>query len=265
MHPFAWCMQMVSLPPSFLLKKFLSALLLPPAGWLLCIALGLLLLRRRPYLGRALAWGGLLLAWLTSTSAFVSLIIAPLEDFPVLHERDLARAEAIVILGAGAHREAPEYGGRATPTRLALERLRYGARLARDSGLPLLVSGESEPMADTLRRDFGVTPRWLEGRSLDTQDNAVNTVRILAAAGIRRIVLVTHAIHMRRALAEFAQASGDIEVIPAPLGFFSRQRDDEPEPAFRDFLPGPSAAFAAWYAAHEWAGLLALRLRRLVS
>ena len=265
MHPIIPCMQMDSLPTTFLLKKFLSALLLPPGGWLLCIGLGLLLLRRRPRLGRLLAWGGLLLAWLTSTYAFVSLIVAPLEDFPVLQERDLARAEAIVILGAGAHRELPEYGGEAAPNRLALERLRYGAHLARRSGLPVLVSGESAPMADVLRRDFGITPRWLEGRSLDTQDNATHTLQILMRAGVRRIVLVTHAIHMRRALAEFAQASGDIEVIPAPLGFFSRQRDDEPEPAFRDFLPGPSAAFAAWYAAHEWAGLLALRLRRLVS
>lgn len=256
-------MQMDSLPITFLLKKLLAALLLPPGLWLLCILLGLLCLRRRPRLGSFLAWGGLLLAWLMSTSAFVNLIVAPLEAIPVLQERDLTRAEAIVILGAGAYREMPEYGGSAVPSRLALERLRYGARLARQSGLPVLVSGESGPMADALQRDFGITPRWLEGRSLDTQDNAANTLRILSAAGVKRLVLVTHAIHMRRALAEFAQAGSGIEVIPAPLGFLSRQRQEIPQPTFLDFLPGPTAAYNAWYASHEWVGLLALRLRQL--
>lgn len=258
-------MQMESLPTTFLLKKFISALILPPGGWLLCILLGLLLMRRRLRLGRLLAWGGVVLAWLSSTPAFVNLLVAPLEDVPVLQARDLARAEAIVILGAGEYRHVPEYGGGSVPNRLALERLRYGARLARASGLPVLLSGESEPMADVLRRDFGITPRWLEGGSLDTQDNATHTVPILARAGIRRIVLVTHAVHMRRALAEFALTGSDIEVIPAPLGFLSRQGNGVPEPAFLDYLPGPTAAYAAWYAAHEWVGLLALRLRHLAS
>jgi len=264
MHRFTPVMQMESLPTSFLLKKFLSALILPPGGLLLCILLGLLLLRWRPRLGRALAWGGLLLAWLLSTPAFVNLLVVPLEDVPVLQERDLARAEAIVILGAGAYRHMPEYGGGSAPNRLALERLRYGARLARASRLPVLLSGEIGPMADALQKDFGVTPRWLEGGSLDTQDNAAHTVPILARAGIHRIVLVTHAAHMRRALAEFAQAGNGIEVIPAPLGFLSRQGNDLPEPAFLEYLPSHSAAFASWYAMHEWAGLLALRLRQIV-
>ncbi|WP_126445725.1 YdcF family protein [Sulfuricystis multivorans] len=253
---------MDSLPTSFLLKKFVSALILPPGGFLLCILLGLLLMRRRPWLGRGLAWSGALLAWLSSTPACVDPLVALLEDVPVLQARDLARAEAIVILGAGAHRQMPEYGGGSAPNRLALERLRYGARLARASDLPVLLSGEAGPMADVLRNDFGVTPRWLEGASLDTQDNAAHTLKILERAGIRRIVLVTHAIHMRRALAEFALANSAIEVIPAPLGFLSRHGGDEPEPAFLAVLPGPSAAYSAWYAAHEWAGLLALKLRQ---
>lgn len=250
----------MTLPLTFLLKKFVAAVLLPPGLFLLCIALGLLLMRRRPQLGRALAWSGVLLLWLMSTPAFVRLIAAPLEAVPVLQARDLVRAEAIVILGAGAHRRMPEYGDSAGPNRLALERLRYGARLARASGLPVLVSGEAEPMAQSLREDFGIAPRWLEGDSLDTQDNAARTLAILRQEGIKRIVLVTHALHMRRSLAEFAL--GDIEVIPAPTGFVTRQERHEPEPAFVDYLPGATAAFNGRYAAHEWIGLLAMRLRQ---
>lgn len=251
---------METLPFTFLLKKFVAALLLPPLLPLLCIALGLLLLRRRPRLGRALAWSGLLVAWLLSTPVMVNLVTSPLEDVPVLRPQDLARGEAIVILGAGAHLFMPEYGGPG-PHRLALERLRFGARLARASGLPVLVSGEAGPMKESLRADFGVAPDWLEGGSLDTEDNARNTVRILRGKGVERIVLVTHAAHMRRSMAEFA-AQG-IEVIPAPTGFFSRFEGDEPRVWFLDYLPGAAAAYTAWYALHEWAGLLALKLRVL--
>jgi uncharacterized SAM-binding protein YcdF (DUF218 family) len=251
---------METLPLPFLLKKFAAALLLPPLLPLLIIFAGLLLLRRRPRMGHALAWGGLLVAWLLSTPVVVNLITTPLEDVPLLQPQDLARGEAIVILGAGAHRFMPEYGGPG-PHRLALERLRFGARLARASGLPVLVSGEAGPMTDSLRTDFGVAPDWLEGGSLDTEDNARNTVEILRGKGVERIVLVTHAAHMRRSMAEF-EVHG-IQVIAAPTGFFSRYEGDEPRVWFLDYLPGPAAAYTAWYVLHEWTGLLALKLRTL--
>jgi uncharacterized SAM-binding protein YcdF (DUF218 family) len=250
---------METLPLTFLLKKFVAALLLPPLLPLLCIAIGLLLLRRRPRLGRSLAWGSLLVAWLLSTPVVVDLITTLLEDVPILRPEDLARGEAIVILGAGAHRFMPEYGGPG-PNRLALERLRFGARLARVSGLPVLVSGEAVPMAESLWFDFGVEPRWLEGGSLDTEDNGRNTADILRGEGIKRVVLVTHAAHMRRSMAEFA-AQG-IEVIPAPTAFLSNFEGDDPEVKFLDYLPGPTAAYSAWYAMHEWVGLLAMKLRQ---
>jgi len=251
---------METLPFTFLLKKFIAALLLPPLMPLWCIAFGLLLLRRRPRLGRFLAWGGLLAVWLLSTPVVVNLITTPLEDVPILRPEDLARGEAIVILGAGAHRFMPEYDGPG-PNRLALERLRFGARLARYSSLPILLSGEAGPMAETLRVDFGVAPRWRDGAALDTEGNALNSAEILRRAGIRTVVLVTHAAHMRRAVAEF-RAQG-IETIPAPMGFLSSFEGNDPEPAFLDYLPGPTAAYSAWYAMHEWTGLLAMKLRLL--
>lgn len=246
------------LPPAFLLKKFLSVILLPPVLPPLCIAIGLLIIRRRPRAGRALAWGGLLLTWLLSTPVVVNLITYPLENVPVLQAQDLERGEAIVILGAGAHRFMPEYDG-PTPNRLALERLRYGARLARYSELPVILSGEIGPMAESLWVDFGVAARWLEGESLDTEDNARNTAAILQDKGIRRIVLVTHAAHMRRAMGEFTAAG--VEVIPAPTGFLSKTVDDDSEMKFLDYLPGPTAAYAGWYSTHEWLGLLVQKLR----
>lgn len=245
----------MSLPLPFLLKKLVSLLLLPPLLPLLCIGVGLLLLRRRPRLGRALAWGGLLAGWLASTPATLYPLIEPLENVPVLQAEDLRQAQAIVILGAGYRRHMPEYQG-PTPNRLALERLRYGARLARQSGLPVAVSGEAALLADSLKADFGIEVRWAEGQSLDTADNARLTAALLQPEGVRHIVLVTHAVHMRRAAGEFT-AQG-FEVIPAPTAFLVEPGGKED---FFDYLPGPTAAFASWFAAHEWLGLLAQKLR----
>jgi uncharacterized SAM-binding protein YcdF (DUF218 family) len=249
-----------------LLKKLLSMLLLPPLMPLLWIAAGLLLLRKHPRWGAGLAWVGLLLTLLLTIPAAVNQLTAPLEDVPVLQSGDLGRGQAIVILGAGLRRHMPEYGG-PTPNRLALERLRYGARLARSSRLPVLLSGgaptgylaEAVSMAATLRADFGVEPRWLEVHSLDTAGNASHSASILQAEGIRRIVLVTHAAHMRRARGEF-EAQG-FDVIPAPTAFLTEDSTGE---RFFDYMPEATAAYAGWYALHEWVGLLAQRLRQAV-
>lgn len=249
---------------AFLLKKVLSVILLPPLLPLLWIGAGLLLLRRRPRLGRTLAWSGLLLALLLTTPAGVKFLTRPLESFPTLAAQELAAGQAIVILGGGQRGYLAEYGG-ATPNHLTLERLRYGARLARSSGLPVLVSGgtarddadaEAQLMAASLQSDFGVTPRWVEVRSRDTQENARYSARILETAGIRRIVLVTHAAHLRRATNEFV-AHG-IEVIPAPTAALMNESTGA---WFADLVPGPTAAFAGWYALHEWLGLAVQAVR----
>lgn len=245
------------------LKSFLAAVLVPPLMPLLLIAAGLLLLPLRQASGRGLAWGGVLVALLLSTPISVSCLTAPLEDIPVLRQADLSRGQAIVILGGGRRKYTPEYG-QPTPNRLSLERLRYGARVARRSGLPILISGGGSPerwaearlMADALGTDFGVRTRWIESQSINTEENALFSAVMLKAEGIRRIVLVTHAAHMHRALREFE--SQGIEAIAAPMGFFTEPGlgDD-----LRDFVPGPTAALAAWYAIHEWLGLLAQTAR----
>jgi uncharacterized SAM-binding protein YcdF (DUF218 family) len=136
-----------------------------------------------------------------------------------------ARAGAIVILGAGREQADPAWGGD-QPGYIALERLRYAARVAKASGLPILASGglhygqppsEAAIGAQVLQEDFGVATRWLEERSRTTWENAVYSARMLKAEGIERVVLVTSAAHMPRSRWCFEQ--NGIEVIAAPVGF----------------------------------------------
>lgn len=252
----------------FIVKKILSVLLLPPFAPLFVMLAGLLLMRRRPRTGRFLAWAGLVSALLLSTPAVVQYLVHPLEDIPRPTPQALKSAQAIVILGGGKTTHAPEYGGE-TVNRLSLERIRYGARLSRQTGLPILVSGgaptrgsaESVLMRDALEQDFGVKVRWVEDTSLDTRDNARNSAAILKPLGIRRVVLVSHAAHLLRARAEFMAAGFD--VVTAPTGFLGGQPGADRE--FDSFLPGANAAWAGWFACHEWLGYLALKLRAIVG
>ena len=153
-------------------KAVLKAVILPPTGLLLLAVLGLALRRRKPRLGAGLAWTGVLSLLALSVPVVAALLMRAL-DLPGPFEPDRAAgAQAIVILGGGTRRDAPEYGGDTLAT-LTLERVRYGARLAREIGLPVLVSGgstyggkpEAELMLDALLREFGVPVRWAEDRS----------------------------------------------------------------------------------------------------
>lgn len=249
-------------PPIFFAKKLLGTLLLPPILPLVIICVGLLIAWKKRS-GLTLAWIGLIVALMLAMPATVHWIVAPLETAAPIQAEQLKQVQAIVILGGGQRRDATEYG-RNAPNRLTLERLRYGARLARQNGLPVLVSGgaptgtvpEADTMAEALKNDFGIPVRWTERESLDTADNARLSVPMLKAAHVEKIALVTHASHMRRAEAEFRHAG--IEVIPAPTVFFKEGPNGE---EFFDYIPSMTSLYASWYACHEWTGIAAQKLR----
>ena len=200
-------------------KLLLRSMILPPTGLLLLAFLGLFLIKRRPRLARACLVFAIGSLWVLSMPRVSDGISGLAEHYPPLDLRSAAGAQAIVILGGGGQRTfAPEYGGPAADSVL-LERLSYGAYIARKTGLPTLVTGfqiEATAMQATLQRNFGIDPRWVDDAAFDTFSNARNSARLLESDGIRRIILVTHATHMWRAVHEFT-ATG-LEVIPAPVG-----------------------------------------------
>lgn len=246
------------------LKTLLKDLVLPPAGPLILALLGLVLLKERPRLARACLIAGIASLWLLSTPIVADALTGLVELYPPLDLRLAGNAQAIVILGGGGQRpRAPEYAGPAAEPFL-LERLSYGAYIAKKTGLPILVTGfsiEARAMHDTLQRNFGVETRWVDDQAYDTFQNARNSARILIAEGVRRIVLVTRATHMRRSVQEFTDAG--FEVVPAPVGIL----------AARDFgvlryIPNPDALMRSQMAIYESIGepvrifLAATHLRR---
>lgn len=247
----------------FLLKKIIAVFLLPPALPLLIVAFAAVIKQRWQRAGRWLMALGLIAAWLLTTPLVLSWIVSPLENAPVLNLSQVPPAQALVILGGGRRGSAEEYGGE-TVNSLTLERVRYGARVGKVTGLPVLLTGgapsggtaEAILMARALTEDFDLKPRWLESQSLDTRDNADMSARILLPLGVKKILLVTHASHMRRATAEFQRAG--FEVVPAPTASLL---SSNPVNGPFGILPDARAAFGVWVGLHEWLGLLALQLR----
>ena len=105
--------------------------------------------------------------------------------------------------------------------------------------------------------DLGVPPEaiLLEGRSRNTRENALYTAEILSAEGIDRVLLVTSALHMPRALATFRAAGIDAE--PAPTDF-----EVMPEPAhLMRWLPDAEALSDSTRALKEYVGWWVYRWR----
>jgi uncharacterized SAM-binding protein YcdF (DUF218 family) len=202
----------------------LAAVLLPPISPLLIALGGLLLARRRRRLGFAVATAALALDLALSMPAIAYALADTLEP-PPLHLAGKSAASAIVVLGGGRNRGAPEWDGE-TVDAATLERLRYAARLARTTGLPMLVSGgkpnggnltEAKLMHDVLTSEYGVAPRWVEDASLTTAENARLAAPILRRNGHHTILLVTSAMHMPRARGAFERQG--FAVIAAPTGY----------------------------------------------
>ena len=211
------------------IRYFIKQLLLPPGILLLLLALAWWFRRSRPRLAGccfALGLGGM---WLMSLPIMVQWGARALETAPPLAREDWSslaqHADAIVVLGSGRERGDPAWGSD-QPTGIGLERQRYAARLAKASGLPVLTSGglhygtppsEAELMAVSMRDDFDVAVRWKEERSRTTWENAQMSAEILLPEGIKRVVVVTQAWHMPRAVWSFEKAG--FSVVPAPVGF----------------------------------------------
>ena len=262
----------MNLQPLFdLMNAIPRELILPPANLFLLIAVGLAMWRWWPRAGRTVAGTGLAALVFLSSTAGARFFVAPLERMTApLQAPERAGAQAIVVLAAGRVQRAPEYGGRDIPDYVGLARLRYAAHLQRRTGLPVLVSGGvganvaraeqdgatalGDAMAVALREDFGVPVKWIEARSRDTGENAAFSAALLRADGVKRILLVTDAMHMPRSRAAFERAG--LDVVSAPTIFFSHQR--QPLGAW---VPSAEGMRRSWYAIYELLGIAWYRLR----
>lgn len=235
-----------------------KALILPPGGIILLGVLGLIM-GGRSLLGRFLITLSLAALYLCSTPYIANRMMAEVETFPALSPKEIldSRAEAIVVLGGGRRDDAAEFEGD-TVNGILLERLRYAAYLSRLSGLPVIPSGgsarsdgpaEAALSRRVLEEEFNVPVAATEENSRTTWENATMTATLLQRAGIGRVLLVTHAMHMPRSMEMFRRA--EIDAIAAPTAFIHR---GDSLNRLSDWLPNPRTLWYSYFALHELVG-----------
>jgi uncharacterized SAM-binding protein YcdF (DUF218 family) len=178
----------------------------------------------------------------------------------------LPTAEAVVVLGGGINGAPGDWPypdlGRASDRVWHAARIYHAGKAPRVilSGGSLPWLGERPAEADAMGaylRDLGVPTEAIlrEGRSRNTRENALYTAEILKAEGIDKILLVTSALHMPRALGAF-RAVG-VEANPAPTDF-----EVMPEPGHPiRWLPDAEALSDSTRALKEYLGLWVYRWR----
>ena len=209
------------------LGKLLAKLVLPLSAAVFLMALALLALalgrRRSAALALAAAFSGL---WLASMPAVAERLAAALENaHPAQPLAELAPADAILLLGGATKPALPPREH--VELNESADRIVHAARLFHAGKAPVIVVSSGRmpwqthlpPETDgiaSLLEDLGV-PRGAilrEAESSNTYENCVNSKRLLDARGARDVLLVTSAIHMRRAFATCRTAGLSLRAAP---------------------------------------------------
>ncbi len=244
------------------MRSVLAALLLPPTGFLLLLAL-LALAKGTARWRRISVGAAALLLWMAGSQGVVAPLAHAWAPATAQPTQAMARADQsehtlVLVLGGGVRRGGGP-AGEYEPNTETLERLHRGVWWARQFGLPLAFTGgrSPNPQADqpteaavvqrVLAAHYGLQPVWVEDRSSNTAENARFSVEFLRKRGIRRVLLVTHALHMPRAMRHFHTAAPEVEFIPAPLSQALPSRW-----ALLDFVPSPEGIRLGRYLAYEW-------------
>jgi uncharacterized SAM-binding protein YcdF (DUF218 family) len=173
-------------------RNLAAELLMPPGIWIVLIALSPICFNQYKKFQKWLIILATIMIWVTSTNYFAVQLTNmagqfmywpnPL-DLSTINKQE-KKAQAIVILGGGRRKgakEVPEYQGQDISA-TTMERLRLGARLAKATRLPILVTGgapdrvgskdipEAQLMAQVLEHELMVPVKWLEKEGLELID-----------------------------------------------------------------------------------------------
>lgn len=246
------------------LKTLVAQLVMPLPMTLGLLALGLLLTWRGwRRLGLGAAALGLVLLFLASWAPVADRLLAPLEGrYPAMQALpEDEQVAGIVVLGGGWAWHTPwTITGRLNES--SAIRLMEGVRLWRQApSLSLVVTGtsrdpESEPVARGYARgarELGVEPAQL--RVLDTPtDTGLEARAVGEALGEgARVVLVTSASHMPRAMQHFRRAG--LEPVAAPTHYLAERT---PSSSFSYWVPSATQLKKTERAVYERLGQLAV-------
>jgi len=234
----------------FFLKKLATSFILPPGFFIIIFLLIFILVKKNK-----------LLRFISIVMAFFiySISIEPIKDFLIIpleksySQPSELKGDVIVILGGGIYNSG-------TLKEDSINRLIEGYVLYKRIKTPIILSGgntegkiaEVTIMAKILR-ELGVNEKVIieESKSRDTSENAKNVAKICKEKDFRKIILVTSAYHMKRAVILFKNKGFDIVPYPVDL-----KRDGHYN--LYSFLPKFSSFVNSTKAIREYIALLIL-------
>lgn len=260
----------------FLFLSKLLPLFLYPLG-LICILLliALVLLWRKP------RWAALpitlaLIVVLVSSNAWVSDWLVRSLEFQNLPPKELPTVDAIVVLGGCTKPMVPPRPW--VDVADEADRVLHAANLYKAGKAPkIILSGgrvdwqgnnpvpESEDMA-VLLRAMGIPDTALiqEPTSRNTHENGVNVKQIVETQKIRRMLLVTSALHMPRSLRIFQKLGMDVVAAPTDYWIVENERNEyqaSPQAFTLSLLPEAERLRLTTRALKEYVGIVVYWLR----
>ena len=242
-----------------------KALLLPPGGVILAIIAAAIVLRKSKTAIIVVFFMITTVLYFVSTPFVASKLATLIETREIFDPAKAQDAQAIIVLSCGTYLDAPEYQGADSASACTLARIAYATTVYTATGLPVMTCGgpahedaepEAEVMARELRNLFGVETTWTENLSRNTYNNAKNAAAILKPANINQVILVTHAMHMKRARYSFER--NGITVIPAPARFYTIPINP---PTYWYFLPSIGPLYVSYATLHESIGYIWYKAR----
>lgn len=255
------------------ISKVLSALIFPfnAAILLMILALILLWLNRNKWAGGCLLVAVTILVVCGNPGISHSLMADLEQRYLPKPVAEYPKVDAIVALGGGL--------GPPFPPRLyadlnsASDRYLHASRLYHAGRSPIIIvsggnvfpqsgfEGESFYAAQLLQ-EWGVPASAIriEGQSRNTYENALFTKKLLAENNFKRVLLVTSALHMQRALATFKSAG--IDAIPSPTDYGKVEYD---RPEALNWIPDVNTLSATTRLIHEQLGYLVYRYQGWIN
>jgi uncharacterized SAM-binding protein YcdF (DUF218 family) len=230
--------------------------------------------RKRPRLARGAAVAALLIL-LAAGNPWLGLFLAGRLEVRHIPRAPLPAADAIVVLASGGTPAIPPQPEVRLDDATA-NRLLYGARLYREGKAPIVIlSGGRLPWQERLPpisqimataiETMGVSAAAIiqEPASGNTYQNALEVKAILESRGFHRILLVTSAMHMPRALALFTHQG--VDAIAAPCDFIAvaKKRGDWQDLAI-DLAPDAGILMVTTMAIREMVGAAVYRAAGLL-
>lgn len=219
----------------FLIEKIISMTLISP---LLIIILLLIIgvgniFNRRKKSGLVLIIISVIL-YCASTDWIIDKKIYKLESsYPIISEEELSKGEAYILLGGGIITTTVEGN---IPGVLATTRILKTAEYYRKYPKKIYISGgtplqnqesESSVYARELK-ELGVKEEdiIIEENSKNTNENALLIKEKLEQDGVKNVVLITSATHMKRSMFIFQKKLDGVNIYPAPCNFLASQEKE---------------------------------------